>query len=212
MLLEFDGQTKELSEKLTNVIPKLGENATEAEVTAYRQAIGVPEKPEEYKIEKPADYPQDMPFDEQLVKTFADTAHKLNLTPQQTQGLYKMFLDYDVNIYKDVNKHITDNREKAVNTLKNVWKGDAYTTNTEETKRSFKQILTAINIPAELGGAEAVIKEFDESGFGDHPAMVYMFYNLFQKISDDKFIAGADASGGVITTPGMLSFPSMEKK
>lgn len=202
----------DLKGKTTGLIKVPGEKATEEEMVAFKKAIGVPDKPEEYKLAKPSDYPTDMPFDEQLVKNFGETALKLNLTPPQVQGIYKMFLDYDVGVYKQINQHITENRDKSVNILKNIWKGDTYTANTEETKRSFKETLKSINIPTELGGADAVIKEFDESGFGDHPAMVYFFHALYQKISDDKFIGGG-LSGTPKSEPGMLDFSkSMGKK
>lgn len=203
--LEVDGKYAQLNEKLTtSYIPKLGDNPTAEEIQAYRQAIGVPEKPEDYKLEKPA-LPEGMPYDEALEKTFKETAIALNLSNQQVQGIYKMFLDYDLKMNEEANKFISENREKAVNTLKDIWKGDSYSTKTEETKRAFAESLKAINIPESLGGAEAVIKEFDESGFGNHPAMIYFFNNLFGKISDDKFIDGSGSSGGT-KQPGMLDF------
>lgn len=202
--LEIDGQTKQFDEKLAKYIPKLGENATEQEILTFRQAMGIPAKPEDYKLERPT-LPEGVPYDEGMEKTFRDTAINLNMTPQQVQGIYKMFNDYELNLHNEATKFIAENREKSVNALKDIWKGDDFVKNTEETKRAFRETLKVINIPESLGGAEAVIKEFDESGFGDHPAMIYFFNNLYQKISDDKFIRGGISTVGA-REPGMLDF------
>ncbi len=190
--------------KIEGTVKVPGENATEQEVLTFRQAMGIPVKPEDYKIERPT-LPEGMPYDELMEKTFRDTAINLNMTPQQVQGIYKMFNDYELNLHNEATKFIAENREKSVNALKDIWKGDDFVKNTEETKRAFRETLKVINIPESLGGAEAVIKEFDESGFGDHPAMIYFFNNLYQKISDDKFIKGGLSTGGT-REPGMLDF------
>jgi hypothetical protein len=194
----------DLKGKSNGSIKLPGENATEAEILTFRQAMGIPVKPEDYKFERPT-LPEGIPYDEGMEKTFRETAIKLNMTPQQVQGIYKMFNDYELNMHNEANKNITENREKSVNALKDIWKGDDFVKNVEETKRAFRETLKTINMPESLGGADAVIKEFDESGFGDHPAMIYFFNNLYQKISDDKFIKGdRSVSGG--REPGMLDF------
>lgn len=192
--IEVDGKYAELSDKLAkSYIPKLGDNPTDEEILAYRQALGVPGKPEDYVLDKPQ-LPEGMPYDEALEKNFRDVANKLGLNNQQVQGIYKMFLDYDLSMYSEASRLIAENKEKAVNVLKNIWQGDSYSTKIEETKRTFSESLKAINIPESLGGADAVIKEFNDSGFGNHPAMIYFFNSLFSKISDDTFIKGAGSA------------------
>lgn len=190
--------------KLEGAVRVPGENATQEEVLAFRKAVGALEKPEDYKLERPQ-LPENVQYNEALEKTFRSTAATIGLSQQQAEGLFKMFNDYELGLYTEVNKFITENKEKSVNALKDIWKGDDFARKTEETKRAFQETLKTINIPQSLGGTEAVIKEFDESGFGDHPAMIYFFNNLYQKISDDKFVSGGVGSGPT-REPGMLDF------
>jgi hypothetical protein len=56
-------------------------------VAKFREKLGVPENPEGYKIEKPADLPEGVTWDEERVKGFAKMAHDLSLTPQQVAKL-----------------------------------------------------------------------------------------------------------------------------
>lgn len=188
-----------------------GENTTEEELNAYRQAIGVPEKPDGYEIKK-ADLPEGMSYDEVLENNFRGVAHKLNLTPAQVRGLYEMYETYNIDIHNQIVKSINDNREKSVNTLKNIWKGDTYEANRTKATRTFFETLKKLNPPAELGGMESIKKEFDESGFGDNPAMVWYFNKLYDLIGSDSFIQVHPSGGSTEGEEKSLKFPSMETK
>jgi hypothetical protein len=200
----------ELRGKAEGAIKVPGEGATAEEILAFRQGLGVPEKPENYKIERPQ-LPEGMPYDETLEQKFKETAINLNMTPNQVQGLYNMFLEYDMGLHSEAMKMITENRQKSVDNLKKIWQGDAYKENIEKTTRAFHELVKASNPPQELGGVEGITKWFDENGIGDDPVVIWLFKNIFEKISDDKFIFGAP-SGEQTTQKGMLNFPSMQQK
>lgn len=175
------------------VIPK--ENATPEELTAYRQALGIPETSEGYEIKRPEKMPEGLPYDEVLESKFKETAHNLGLTSKQVQGLYEMFNSYGIEGYTQLTKLIADNKNKAVNTLKDIWKND-YETNKTKTVRTFFETLGKFNPPANLGKVEDIAKEFDQSGFGDNPVIVWYFSKLYDLIGNDTFIKGNTGSGG----------------
>lgn len=60
-----------------------GADASAEEVAAYRKAVGVPAKPEEYALPEV----QGVEYDQSRVQTFFQEAHRLGLTPTQAQGV-----------------------------------------------------------------------------------------------------------------------------
>lgn len=199
-----------LKGKLEGMVKVPGEKATPEEVTEFRKAIGVPEKPDGYKIERPEKMPEGMVYNEVLENKFKEISHQLNLTPSQVAGLYKMYSDYDMGLHNEVLKSIDENRGKAVDTLKNIWKGDAYKENTEKAVRSFYKFVEASNPPEALGGIAGIKTWVEQNGIGDDPVMVWFFSKTFELIGDDKFIKGSPAGAGGDVLDKM--FPSMAGK
>ena len=207
--LEFDGKTKELSEKLSSAIPKLGENATPDEVVEYRKAIGVPETPDGYEVKRP-EIPEGMVYDEVLEKKFKENSHKLGLTPSQVNGLYDMYSEYNLEMIKQIQKSAEDNRQKSIETLKDIWKGDTFNENKEKAIRSFYKFVGNSNPPEKFGGADGIKEHIEKSGIGDDPVMVWFFSKTFDLIGDDKFIKGSPSGNKVDVLDEM--FPSMAKQ
>ncbi len=200
----------ELSEKSKGYIKPLGEKPTPEEAAKFRKSIGVPEKAEDYKVEKPEKMPEGMVHDDVLEKKFRETSHQLNLTPSQVAGIYKMYSDYSLGINEDLNKDFADEKQKAVDTLKDIWKGSAYEENTAKAIRSFHKFAEASNPPEAFGGVEGIKQWVEQNGMGNDPVMVWLFSKTFELIGDDKFIKGAPAGAGKDILDEM--FPSMAKK
>ena len=213
--LEVDGEVAKLNDKLGNTIPKLSENASDVEKAAFFKSLGVPEKAEEYDIQKP-DLPEGIPYDETLEQKFRQTAHSLGCTPAQVKGIYDMFLGYNVGIHQQVVKGIEENREKAKTTLQNIWKGDAFPQNKEKATKTFFKIVEAAEPPPEFGGKDGMRNWFDENGLGDAPQILWLFSRIHDLISDDGFVQGSFGGTKEIqrTAAGtpMLEFPSMQKQ
>lgn len=209
------GEThKSLQGEVEGKVKVPGEKSTPEEHAAFRKALGIPEAPDGYKLDRPKDMPEGMQYDELLEKTFRETAHKLNLSPAMVAGLYEMYNAREIAIYNGIEKFKVDNREKAVNTLKDTWK-QAYEENKAKATRTFFETVKKLNPPEALGGVEAIQKAFDESGFGDDPVIVWYFSQLHDLVSIDKLGGGGVPAGGggsVIEGGGRLEFPSMEGK
>lgn len=91
---DFGGLSKALVDNMqaarakTEGMVKLpADDASDEEKAAFRQALGIPEKPEDYGLKPPEKLPEGVEWDEGFASDFAGTAHQLGLTPQQVQGL-----------------------------------------------------------------------------------------------------------------------------
>lgn len=164
-----------------------GENATKEEINAWNKALNIPENGDGYEIKRPEKMPEGMLYNETLEAGFRQTAHKLGLTQAQTKGLYEFYNNHEMNNYDEVSKFIKENRDKAENALKDIWKGDSFKENRTKTVRTFYDLIGKMNIPKQLGTREDIVKEFNESGFGDNPFMNWFFYQLFDKVNIDSF-------------------------
>lgn len=199
-----------LKGKLEGMVRIPGEKSTPEEVAEYRKAIGMPEKADGYKLERPEKIPEGMVLNEVLEKKFKETAHKFDLTPAQVSGIYKMYSDHEIGMHEGTVKEIAGNRQKAVETLKDIWKGDTYKENTEKAVRSFHKFAEASNPPEAMGGVEGVKNWVKQNGIGDDPVMIWFFSKTFDLIGDDRFIKGSPAGVGGDVLDKM--FPSMATK
>jgi hypothetical protein len=63
-----------------------GDDATPEQLADFRRALGVPEKPEDYGITKPAELPEGVEWDDELVGNFTKFAHETGLPPKQAKA------------------------------------------------------------------------------------------------------------------------------
>lgn len=209
------GEThKSLQGEVEGRVKVPGEKSTPEDHAAFRKALGIPEAPDGYKLDRPKDMPEGMEYDELLEKTFRETAHKLDLTPTQVAGLFEMYNSREIGIYSGIEKIKADNKEKAITALKDTWK-QSYDENKTKATKTFFETLKRLNPPEAFGGAEGIEKEFTEAGFGDNPVMVWYFSQLHDLVSIDKLGGGGGPAGGGgsnAESGGSLEFPSMEGK
>jgi hypothetical protein len=178
-------------------IPK--EDSSDEDRTAFFKALGRPDNPAGYTLERPQ-MPEGMPYDEVLEQKFRQEAFDIGLNPSQISRLYKMFNDYGIASHTEILKSITENREKSEDLLKDTWKGEAYTANKEKAFRAFKK----------FGGDEG--KEWAETnGIGDDPLFLQIWHKVYEAMGDDQFIEGQPA-GHIEQVEGRLKFPSMGDK
>ena len=76
----------ELRGKLSSAIIRPGRNASAADVTAYRRALGVPDSPEHYRFDFPGEAPPGS-FDTALRSAAAEAFHSADLTVDQGRQL-----------------------------------------------------------------------------------------------------------------------------
>jgi len=81
--IETATKAQELARKLENSIPRLPENATEEEKSIYYQALGRPEKPDQYEFDN-----EDKNSPE-WTQQWKETFHKLNVPKETAKELSK---------------------------------------------------------------------------------------------------------------------------
>lgn len=184
--------------KSANSIQLPGDNTTDEERATFFNKLGRPENPGGYGLVKP-ELPEDMPYNEALEKEFREEAHKLGLSDQQAKGLFSWYHQNMTKANAEFSAIRERNHKEAMETMQKEW-GNKFDENIELGRR-------AVNT---FGGDE-LKQVLDESGLGDHPVMVKVFFNIAKKVGDDKLISGAPPKGD---KTGLLDkiYPTMEEE
>jgi len=182
--LELEGKSK-------NALFVPGEKATDEERAEFYAKLGRPESADKYSYTRPADLPDEIPYNAEVEAAYKQLFFKVGLSDAQAKEITETHLNLakqGLEIQQKAEKEAT---EKAVNTLKDEWKGDAYKENSELAVRAFREL---------GGGAEA--KAFIENtkvdgiALGNHPMFLKIFANIGKKISDDSINSGRDGHKG----------------
>lgn len=168
-----------LKDQVANSIPKLTENATDEQKTAYFKALGVPEKPTEYEFPKTDGADHDPKMIEWAQKTF----HDAHLSKEQGALIGKAWNGFVAEMVKAQTDADTKGRQEAEATLKKEL-GDKYAETVELTARLLKETAT----PEEL-------KFLQDSKLGNHPALVRLIAKLAAKTGEDSTGKGNPARG-----------------
>ena len=78
---------KVIGKRNEGMIKLPGPGAKPEEVAAYREAIGVPKVPSDYKVELPADAPEGVALDPGRMEGWSKVFHNMNLTNEQANGI-----------------------------------------------------------------------------------------------------------------------------
>lgn len=193
----------ELKGKLEGTVKVPGENATPEEKTSFYKALGRPDTPEGYELNRPA-LPPDIIYDENQEKMFRKFAHDNGLSGQQAKAVFDLYHEQVLESVKVFNETAERARTEAETTLKKEW-GEKFNGNLETAKRALK----------EFGGDE-VVNFMNKSGLGNIPLIIKLFQKIGDAMSEDKFKAGSlEASGDRPRSASglpMLDFPSMRPK
>ena len=124
----------ELEGKLNNYVPKLPDNATDADRNLYFDALGRPKSPDEYKLG--GDGKNAVQWDAQWKQNF----HSLGLTQSQAAGLDGMINKSLQDMVDAHNAKLQEEYKTAETALRTEW-GAKYDTNVELAKRLYNKHL-----------------------------------------------------------------------
>jgi len=149
-----------------------GEGADEGTILAFHKALGVPEKPEGFALQKIEGLHEKAVSEEASTKLFQEAAHKLGFTPAQFNGIREVYL-------KDVSAKLTawdeqqtkDKQETETN-LRSEWGGQY------ESK-----VLLAHKVIKAYGGDEALDRLAE--GGGNDPVLIKLFATIGEHLSED---------------------------
>lgn len=157
--------------KLSNAIVRPGKNASPEEVSAYRKALGIPEKHEEYEFpEVPAD--KLTPEVKEARAAWSKRFHDLQIPKEVAKNLLQM-------VGEDSAKHLEDQvkadkayADKSEAALRSEWKGDEFDKNKNMADRAFKELASRAGLPVD---ALTKLETKDGRFLMDRPELVKLF-------------------------------------
>jgi len=155
----------------TTAVP--GEKATPEEMAAFRKAVGVPEKSEDYKLEK-ITLPDGKEADPEWEKELKELAHKANVSQGQLSSIHKWYftkLAGEMKIVKTTMDEALQTMRKKLGSRYDLW-------NTHKT-RAFEKF-----------GDPELAALFETTGLGNHPRMLKMFGDIGEALSEHVFAQG----------------------
>ena len=178
---------------------RLPENASPEQIAEYRKAIGIPEKPEDYKIE----LPNGLVFseaDKPLVESFKQAAHANNLDPKSVNQILAWYTDQQQITQSQRNDLDESNRAKVEEDLRREW-GPEYKTADGQNGKNLNAIANLFSDAPE-GLFDQILSARDAEGMllGDNPNFIKWAASLGREIYPTATLIpfGADAAKGVL--------------
>lgn len=163
----------------TDKIPLPGKSATDEQWNEVYNKLGRPESADKYKLEFKTDV---APVDENVIKGFAQNAHKLGLNNKQAQGILEFYKSTLEGSAKEMSVNMETAQADATNSLRSEW-GRAYDDNLRKAADVAQTYLEPELLDTQLR---------DGSRLGDNPKIIKAFANIANLLSEDKII-GAES-------------------
>jgi hypothetical protein len=150
------------------------DKSTPEEIAAFREKLGVPKDPKEYKVDE-VKLPGEGKWDEAGIGIFNDVAHKLGLTPAQHKGLLEYYSGQLGKLHESGDAAYAE----AEKTLKEEW-GTKYDAN-----------LASVGAGLAAHDPKGEVKDLLKSaGLDNHPAILRFMHSIGSEVGEDKIING----------------------
>lgn len=159
----------------TDKIPLPGKTATDEQWNEVYNKLGRPESPDKYALELKTDV---APIDENVIKGFAQNAHKLGLNNKQAQGILEFYKQTLEGSAKEMSVNMETAQAEATNMLRSEW-GKSYDENLRKASSVAQTYLEPELLDTQLR---------DGSRLGDNPKIIKAFANIANLLSEDKII------------------------
>jgi len=158
--------------KKANAITVPGENAAPEEIAAYRKALGIPEKPEDYKLgpEKAVD---GSPWTAERAAKYAKLAHENGVTPAAMRKIVESIIGDDTASIEAHNSRIAQEEQEGEKALRKHF-GQNYEKRMDQARRV----------------AQTAHWKVEDSKLLSDPDGVIALAGIFDMISEDKWVGG----------------------
>ena len=163
----------------TDKIPLPGKTATDEQWNEVYNKLGRPESADKYTLEFKTDV---APVDENVIKGFAQNAHKLGLNNKQAQGILEFYKSTLEGSAKEMSVNMEAAQASAANSLRSEW-GKSYDENLRRASNVAQTYLEPELLDTQLR---------DGSRLGDNPKIIKAFSNIANLLSEDQ-IVGAES-------------------
>ena len=159
----------------TDKITLPGKTSTDEQWNEVYNKLGRPESADKYTLELKTDV---APVDENVIKGFAQNAHKLGLNNKQAQGILEFYKQTLEGSAKEMSVNMESAQAEATNTLRSEW-GKSYDENLRKASSVAQTYLEPELLDTQLR---------DGSRLGDNPKIIKAFANIANLLSEDKII------------------------
>jgi hypothetical protein len=159
----------------TDKIPLPGKTSTDEQWNEVYNKLGRPESADKYTLELKTDV---APVDENVIKGFAQNAHKLGLNNKQAQGILEFYKQTLEGSAKEMSVNMESAQAEATNMLRSEW-GKTYDENLRKASSVAQTYLEPELLDTQLR---------DGSRLGDNPKIIKAFANIANLLSEDKII------------------------
>jgi len=181
-LAKSHGELQQLLGKKSSAVNVPGEKSTPEEIAAFRKALGVPEKAEEYGF-KPEKLPDGVAWDDNSAKQFAAIAHKHHIPAAAMKELAAHQIAMEEARSQEAFRQMETELLNGKQQLQTAW-GQ----NFEKNLHTASRVAKSIGLDPESPGLR-------------DPAVVQALFKVSQITSEDKLVSPAD---GATNMPGKL--------
>lgn len=193
-----NGATSDGEGDEATLVDKAGPGTTEeaakpvVEKSADEKPAGAPEK---YEFK----FPEGVEAQPEVLKNFEAIAKKANLPQEAAQEL--------VNLQVQLNEQAQQKQAADWAALKEGWKSESMKLLGPNSAESLALVARARDESAE---SKEFAKLMNESGFGDHPAVIKYLIHRGKQVSEDTVVAGKSATGNTNKTIAEILYPNLK--
>ena len=162
----------------TVAVTKPGDDASDEDVAAYREAAGIPANPDGYEIAKPQ-LPEGMEFNQGLEDHFRRVFHDNDVSNDLAGKLNDEFNKIQISQHNAIIEHSKAEMAKCETALREKW-GNDFEANDQLGRRAFVQFASP-----ELAAF------FEQSQLGSNPLMMEFFHDIGIKMGEGSLVGGA---------------------
>ena len=180
----------DLRKDLSTRIKVPGEGASEEDIAKFRKAIGVPDKPEDYKISLPEGVEMDE-VEQEFFEALKPAAQEANVPAGAFEQFAAKFKEFEQQVLAAAEAENQKFVEEAEAELRKAW-GKDYEANRNIGNRAMNDMAEKLGRP-ELIEFIRHTKLSDGRFIGDHPEMARLFAHLGRRMSEDGVIEPVSA-------------------
>lgn len=177
--------------------PKQGQEVSEW-MKANGDLFGIPEKPEDYKIEKPESWPKDAPWDDKAEAKLREKAHELGLNSAQTSAMAGIYADIVTETLGGAEAGGQQARAQLEAELKKGW-GDEYPAKVARAQQAWQVAAEQAGLDAD-GALNAAQMLSGKDGEGD-ANVLRLFAALGDMMGEDVLPRVGGNGGSLGVTP-----------
>lgn len=193
--LEADRRISEITRDRVKI--PTGKDDDPKDVAAFRKALGVPEKPEDYRFDElvPKEYGNLSDMDAELRDEFLKGALDANMTKKQVEHSVKMYWAINQRIEAQKEAQRIQRQQQNMDEIRTK-AGPDYRNNVELTNRMFQNDLKELGFGEENSKSLMNLQLADGSHLGDHPVFVQWAFKVARERADDGALVMGESYDG----------------